>query len=282
MTPRTKKTAVALSGALVLASGAYALGTQARDGAALAGGSTSPSARITGHNGPGPGGPRDLSGIADRLGVTQAKLRAALEDLRPDLRARKDEHQDALAKALASELGLDAAKVTAALEKFHGDRKIVRRERRGDRLQRFDDALAAKLGIDAAKVRSAFDSLRPGPDRRVGKPALAALAKKLGVSEDKLRSALDDLRPRRRPRGPGFGHDVRRGGPAHVAELAKELGVTQAKLRAALEKVRGDLDKQHEAERDAFITKLADRLGVSESKVKDVIGAGPHHGRRGP
>ena len=280
MTPRTKKTAVALSGALVLTSGAYALGTQAGDGAALAGGTTSPSVRIAGPN--GPGGPRDLSGIADRLGVTEAKLRAALEDLRPDLRAKKDEHQDALAKALASELGLDAAKVTAALEKFHGDRKIVRRERRGDRLQRFDDALAAKLGIDAAKVRSAFDSLRPGPDRRVGKPALADLAKKLGVSEDKLRSALDDLRPRRRLRGPGFGHDVRRGGPANVAELAKELGVTQAKLRAALEKVRGDLAKQHEAERDAFIAKLAAKLGVSEAKVKDVIGAGPHHGRRGP
>jgi Mn-dependent DtxR family transcriptional regulator len=285
MTPRTKKTAVALSGALVLASGAYALGTQAGGGAALAGGTNSPpSARIAGPNGPGHGGPRDLSAIADRLGVTEAKLRAALDDLLPDLRAKKDEHQDALAKALASELGLDAAKVTAALEKFHGDRKVVRRERRGDRLQRFDDALAAKLGIDAAKVRSAFDSLKPGPDRRAGKPALADLAKKLGVSEDKLRSALDDLRPRRhRLRGPGFGHDVRRGGgPAHVAELAKELGVTQAKLRAALEKVRGDLAKQHEAERDAFIAKLADRLGISEAKIKDVIRSRPHHGRRGP
>ena len=32
MTPRTKKTAAALSGALVLASGAYALGSQAGDG----------------------------------------------------------------------------------------------------------------------------------------------------------------------------------------------------------------------------------------------------------
>ena len=283
MTPRTKKTAVALSGALVLASGAYALGTQAGDGEALAGGTTSPSARIAGPNGHGPGGPRDLSGIADRLGVTEAKLRAALEDLRPDLRAKKDEHQDALAKALASELGLDAAKVTAALEKFHGERKVIRRERRGDRLERFDDALAAKLGVDAAKVRSAFESLRPGPDRRVGKPVLADLAKKIGVSEDKLRSALDDLRPGPRRGGPGFGHGLRRGGgPARVAELAKELGVTQAKLRAALEKVRGDLAKQHSAERDAFIGKLAAKLGVSEAKVKDVIGAGPHHGRRGP
>ena len=75
---------------------------------------------------------------------------------------------------------------------------------------------------------------------------------------------------------------VARGGPPHVAALAKELGVTQAKLSAALQKVRGNLVKEHEAERDAFITKLAAKLGVSEAKVKEVIGARPHHGRRGP
>ena len=67
-----------------------------------------------------------------------------------------------------------------------------------------------------------------------------------------------------------------------MAALAKELGVTQAKLSAALQKVRGNLVKEHEAERDAFITKLAAKLGVSEAKVKEVIGARPHHGRRGP
>ena len=45
MTPRTKKTAAALSGALVLASGAYALGTQTGDGTALAGGNATSSPR---------------------------------------------------------------------------------------------------------------------------------------------------------------------------------------------------------------------------------------------
>ena len=198
MTPRTKKTAVALSGALVLASGAYALGSQTGDGTALAGGNPTSSPRSAGPHGPGP---RDLSGIAAQLGVTEAKLRAALEDLRPDRRAAKDEHRAELAKPLAAELGLDEAKVTAALEKFRGDRKVVRRERRGDRLQRFDEALAAKLGVDAAKVRSAFDALKPGPNRRADKPALADLAKQIGVSEAKLRAALDDLRPGgKRPR----------------------------------------------------------------------------------
>jgi len=281
MTPRTKTTAVALSGALVLASGAYALGSQAGDGEALAGGNnpSSSTARPAGHH----GGPRDLSGVAGRLGVTEDKLRAALEDLRPDRGAKIDRRQDALAKELASELGLDAAKVTAALEKFHGERKAVRRDRRGDRLQRFDEALAAKLGVDAAKIRSAFDSLKPGPDRRAGRASLADLAKKIGVSEDKLRAAIADVRPGPRPVRRGFGHGLRRGGgPAPVAELAKELGVTPAKLRAALQKIRGDFAKQHEAERDAFIAKLADKLGVSEAKVKDVIGSKPHHGRRGP
>ena len=45
MTPRTKKTAAALSGALVLASGAYALGSQAGDGSALAGSKPNADAR---------------------------------------------------------------------------------------------------------------------------------------------------------------------------------------------------------------------------------------------
>jgi hypothetical protein len=112
MTPRTKKTAAALSGALVLASGAYALGTQTGDGTALAGATPSSQAGAP----PGRhGGPRDLSGIAGRLGVTEAKLRAALEDLSPDRGAKDEVRKDVLAKALAGELGLDEAKVAAAL-----------------------------------------------------------------------------------------------------------------------------------------------------------------------
>jgi Clp amino terminal domain, pathogenicity island component len=295
MTPRSKKTAAALSGALVLASGAYALGSQAGDGAALAGDRATSTGRQAGPHPGRPGGPgRDLSGIAGRLGVTEAKLRAALEDLRPD-RGAKDDRRSALAKALAGELGLSADKVTAALDKLHGQRKVGRRERRGDRVQRFDDALASKLGVDPAKVHSAFDALKAG-GRRGGPPDLGDLASKLGVTEDKLRSALADLRPGG-PAGPGklgpgpggpgrFGHRMRGGpgpgGPAVVSALSKELGVTPAKLRAALQKIRGELDKQHQAERDAFAAKLAAKLGVPEAKVRDVIGSEPHHGRRGP
>jgi biotin operon repressor len=67
-----------------------------------------------------------------------------------------------------------------------------------------------------------------------------------------------------------------------VTALAKELGVTPARLRAAMQKIRGTLEKQHQAERDAFAAKLAAKLGISEAKVKQVIGSEPHHWRRGP
>ncbi len=295
MTPRSKKTAAALSGALVLASGAYALGSQAGDGSALAGSKTpSPQAAP-----PGPGrhgGPRDLSAVAGRLGVTEDKLRAALQDLRPDRKAAKDDRRDELAKALAGELGLTTDKVQAALEKFKGERKAGGRERRGDRLHRFDTALATRLGVDPAKVRAAFDSLRPGGGRRGGPPDLADLAGKIGVSEDKLRSALADLRPgpggrpgpgRRGKFGPGGPGKLGAGGRHHpggpaLAALAKELGVTQAKLTAAMEKVRGQFATTRKADRDAFVAKLAAKLGISEAKVKEAIGSEPHHGRRGP
>src|SRR3954454_21646106 len=126
MTPRTKKTAAALSGALVLASGAYALGSQSGDGAALAGtapSSSSSSGQQAGRPwGPGPGGPgRELSGLAGRLGVSEAKLRAALQDLKPD---RREDHEATVAKALAGALGLSTDKVQAALQKLHGERKL--------------------------------------------------------------------------------------------------------------------------------------------------------------
>jgi Clp amino terminal domain, pathogenicity island component len=278
MTPRTKKTAAALSGALVLASGAYALGSQASDGAALAGSTTASSSQQPGRPF-GRGHHRDdLSGLAGRLGVSQAKLHAALADLRPD---RRDDHEGVVAKALAGALGLSTVKVQAALEQLHGQRKLKRDDRRADGRDAFAQALATKLGVSAAKVRAGLEAVRP--DRRgAGPPDLGTLAQKIGVSEAKLRAALDDVRPGRPGRpgrdrdhdGPGFGP----GGAA----LAKALGVSEARLRAAFEKIRPALEKQHQAERDAFIAKLAGKLGVSEAKVKDAIGAEPHHGRRGP
>ena len=275
MTPRTKKTAAALSGALVLASGAYALGSQAGDGAALAGSTSTSSSQQAGRPfGPGPHRD-DLSGLARRLGVSQPKLRSALAAVRPD---RRDDHERVVAKALAAALGLSTDRVQAALEKLHGQRKLKRDDRRADGRDAFAQALATRLGVSVAKVRAGLEAVRP--DRRgAGPPDPGTLAQKIGVSEDKLRAALDDVRPGgpgrdRHHDGPGFGP----GGAA----LAKALGVSEARLRAAVEKIRPALEKQHQAERDAFIAKLAAKLGLSEAKVKDAIGAEPHHGRRGP
>src|SRR4051812_21174493 len=111
MTPRTKKTAAALSGALVLASGAYALGSQTGDGQALAGQNAN-ATRQGGYGfgyGPGPGkhgfrGPRqDLADAAKKLGVSQDKLLAALKNLRDDRKGKVDDLRDAFATALAKQ-----------------------------------------------------------------------------------------------------------------------------------------------------------------------------------
>ena len=110
MTPRTKKTAAALSGALVLASGAYALGSQAGDGSALAG-STNAARQTPGYGyGAGPGrpghfrgGPREgLADAAKQLGVSEDKLLAALKKLRDEKRGKLDDLRDAFAKSLAT------------------------------------------------------------------------------------------------------------------------------------------------------------------------------------
>jgi biotin operon repressor len=286
MTPRTKKTAAALTGALVLASGAYALGSQAGDGSALAG---SPSARQnTGYGfGAGPrghrGGPREaLSDAAKQLGVSEDQLLAALRKLRDERKDEMGDLRDAFEQALAKELGISEAKVESALDKRvqdrQGGRKLRRDGHRGDIRAAFAKQLAAELGITEAKVRAALDAAhkngRPGPAN------LSALAKELGVTEAKLRDALQAVRPAlgRPPRG----FDRRGARDEKLSALAKDLGVSQAKLRDALKGIRDDLKTQRDRAIDDFAADLAKELGVSKEKVDDVIDSLGHHGRRGP
>jgi hypothetical protein len=291
MTPRTKKTAAALSGALVLASGAYALGSQTGDGSALAGQNAN-ATRQGGHGfgyGPGPGkhgfrgGPRQaLADAAKKLGVSEDKLLAALKTLRDDRKGKADDLRDAFAKALAKQLGVPESKVSAALDERaadrQGGRKLKRDGRRGDMRDAFAKQLAAKLGVDAAKVRSALDDQhKSGPP---GPPDLGALATRLGVSEAKLRDALQSLRPKLGRPGPGPG--LRRDRGEKLDALAKDLGVSQAKLKTALKAIRDDLKAQRDKAIDGFAADLAKELGVSKSKVDDVIDSLGHHGRRGP
>ncbi len=287
MTPRTKKTAAALSGALVLASGAYALGSQTGDGQALAG-QNAKAARQGGFGyGPGPGkhgfrgGPRqELADVAKQLGVSQDKLLAALKTLRDDNKGKVDDLRDAFEKALAKQLGIPESKVESALGKRGPDRKLRRDGHRGDMRAEFAKQLAAKLGIDAAKVRSALDGVH-----KAGPADLSALATKLGVSEAKLRDALQSLRPGpgHRPGGPGKpGFDRRGARDEKLGALAKDLGVSQAKLKTALKAIRDDLKAQKDKAIDGFATDLAKELGVPKSKVDALVDSLGHHGRRGP
>jgi hypothetical protein len=253
-------TAVALVGAVALASGAYTLGTQS-DGSANAANKANATPPYGYGVGPRPGfrgGPRPgFDQLADKLGVSEADLRAALEDIGAD----HEKLRDQFASELADALGIDESKVTAALDKARPERPDRPRLRAPRALAA---ALAKELGLSTDKVLGALEQQRG----HRGDPG--DLAQALGVSEAKLRAAFHDVMGTLRPHAPG--RPFRQG----FANLAKELGVTQAKLEAALKEVR-------DAHKDDLAQKLADRLKIDVAKVKDAlddlgpIGFGRHH-----
>ncbi|MFN8097486.1 MAG: hypothetical protein U0Q21_04255 [Dermatophilaceae bacterium] len=122
----------------------------------------------------------DLSALATALGVDQAKLTAALQKVGQSLHDQYEgqEHQgtapteaertarlDAFATALAKELGIDKAKVTAALTAAQADRRATEKAALTARL---DAAVkAGKLTeADKAAVLKAFDAgVLGGPGR---------------------------------------------------------------------------------------------------------------------
>src|SRR5256885_441453 len=159
MTARIRNTAVAVAGAAALASGAYALGSQAGDGSAAAdsasrasrGARTATFAHFAGRRFGGRGeGDFGLDALATRLGVSVSDLRSALNDVR-DRRAPKTDPRQELASKLADALNLPVDKVTAALDKLHPEHGA----RDG-----FAAALAKALDLDVAKVQSALDKVR--------------------------------------------------------------------------------------------------------------------------
>lgn len=240
MTKGKRTTAIAVTGAVVLASGAYALGAQAGDGSADAARNGPDEVRMGHGFGPGrPGMRPGFDALADRLGVEEADLRAALEDIAAD---RKDD----FAQRLADALGIDAAKVEQAFENVRPERPA---RHRGPRA--FAAELAKELGLSTAKVRAALE------ERRGHRGDPGDLADELGVSEERLREAFHAVFGRHRPHRPG------------LANLAKELGVTRAQLEAAFEKLRDEKDEA----RDEFAQELADRLNVDVAKVQDALDA---------
>lgn len=258
-TKKLKHSAVALAGAGALASATLALGSQS-DGAAQAAGATRTGAgyAISGRR----DDHHDLSAAAKTLGVTEAKLHTALEQLRA---AREDRERGDADAALAKSLGVSVERLRAAWDKLRAGHETA-----------FATALAKALDLDVARVRSALTAVRgtePGPGgahgRRHGadggRDAFAtALAKRLGVSATRLRTALASARP---------DHDRRPARTDPAADLAKALGLDTAKVRTALE-------RSHRTREDAFARALADKLGIDVAKVRsaaDHLGLAARH-----
>ncbi|GAB3068229.1 hypothetical protein [Pedococcus soli] len=150
---------------------------------------TTSSAPAQGDAGPagkgGPGGPgtrghgpdgADAAALAKELGVTEAKLRTALDAVRdanrparpatppaqgtkptPPTAAERTAHEKARVAALAKQLGLSEAKVQAAFDAVRADHEAARRT---DLSSRLDGAVKdGKLtAADKASVLKAFDA----------------------------------------------------------------------------------------------------------------------------
>jgi Clp amino terminal domain, pathogenicity island component len=163
MRTRTKTAALALTGAVALASGAYALGTQTGGGAAVAADPSAPDRpALRTHWRPAPFGSERL---ADRLGVDESELREALEDVRPQL-PDPGEVRDDFAERLADELGIDQGRVEAALERM---RRSVEREFE-QRHDDFAERLADRLKLDVDEVKEALGDFPFLEHRRVAPP----------------------------------------------------------------------------------------------------------------
>lgn len=151
----------ALAGGVVLASAAFAAGSQVDGGSATAKGGGDragvepallPAPPGAGdvtfvHRRGGPGARfAPFGDLAERLGVSERRLHDALHAVRPSGHPR-----DELAESLAKSLDVDADRVREALAAFHRSRH-----------EQFAERLAKELGIDADRVKDALPP-PPGP-----------------------------------------------------------------------------------------------------------------------
>jgi hypothetical protein len=175
MHSRIARTLILAASAVLLAFGAYALGSQSGNGNASAHG-----ARFFGY-GPPPGGPPagrgfgfgrfdEAARLAQQLHLDVAKVRAALQ-------AARQKADDTFLTELSSQLGVDRAQLESALHP--------------------ELAAAAKaLGVSVPALHDALETVRAShpatPD------AFAqALAKALNIDVQKVKDAMASLRPRR-------------------------------------------------------------------------------------
>jgi hypothetical protein len=284
MTTRTKKLATLLAVAVVLTSGAYALGSQAGGGGALASSSGSANAsgttaagasNVSTRGGPGARGFRGgrdfragFDQLAQKLGVSTTALQNALKAIR-DEKTPEQRKTEAI-QAFAAALGKPVDQVTSAVNSVLPDRGPgTAGDHRGD----VAAALAKALGVDQAKVQAGLDKARQDlgkdrPDRNGGRrfdrgafenTVVNDIASATGVDAAKVRSALQGLRPQA-----GDHHDRGAARDDIRQKLATALGVTTAQLDAAFQKVATQA-------RDQFATELAQKLNIDVQKVKDAL-----------
>ena len=122
MSRKLTRSAAVAGAAAAAAFAAYGVGSQVGGGSADAAksGGSSNNGNSRSQSGTAPRD-RGLAALAQRLGVSEDKLRTALEELRSAGEGPGERHAD-LAAALAKELGVDQAKVEAALQQARPDR----------------------------------------------------------------------------------------------------------------------------------------------------------------
>ncbi|MEV5000860.1 hypothetical protein [Nocardioides sp. LML1-1-1.1] len=176
---RTRAAALLAAGAVAGGATAATLSANAADDT----GSGTPSASSAPAGDRGPGGPGghgrgpgvDAAALAKALGVSESKVSDALDAARdatrpddgdkpaagekptPPTEAERTAREAALAKALAKELGIDAAKVTKALETVRAARDAERRTDLGERLDTAVEDGTLTSG-DKASVLKAYDA----------------------------------------------------------------------------------------------------------------------------
>jgi hypothetical protein len=219
MQRQRRTTVIVVGGALAIASVGYGLGTQSGDGTAIADNAADTSTDRADRFG-GPGFerrvPPGFAALAHKLSVGQTALARALRDFHEQHEA--DEH-DQFASDLADALGISKAKVQAALEKLHQrrDERFDRREPPRDMprdapppgmprpphdgMRHFGAplrGLARELGVTRGELRQALRELGKGAAGRFEehqKELAQFLADRFNLDASKVADALDALRP---------------------------------------------------------------------------------------
>jgi len=144
--------------------------------------------------------------------VSEAALRAAMEKVGgprgpggPGDRAKgRGNHEAEQAQALATALGVDAAKAREALTKAEDAEHAAKRQGPSEDLNAEAASIASTLGVDVAKVKAALtklESMQRAKHDQGRTQHAAALAKALGLPTQKVVDALASL-PHPGPGGP--------------------------------------------------------------------------------